>query len=54
MTLFKFAALTARIAYYRWALVHLCASHPDVPEIVLHVKHLEDQRNALTTQWSKA
>jgi len=53
MTLFKFAALTARIAYYRWALVHLCASHPDVPEIVLHVLYLEEQRAALAS-WSKA
>jgi hypothetical protein len=54
MTLLKFGALSLRIAYYRWALAHLCASHPDVPEIVLHVKHLEDQRNALTAQWIKA
>jgi hypothetical protein len=53
MTLFKFAALTLRIAYYRWALSSLCASHPDVPAITVHVLYLEEQRAALA-QWSKA
>jgi hypothetical protein len=53
MTILKFGALYLRIAYYRWALAHLCASHPDVPAITVHVLYLEEQRAALAS-WSKA
>jgi len=54
MTILKYALLTARITYYEWALTQMCGSHPDVPAIAVHLIYLNEQRNALSAQWSNA
>lgn len=54
MNLFKYAALSLRISYYEWALTQMCASHPDVPAITVHLIYLNDQRDQLTSNWSNA
>jgi hypothetical protein len=47
MTFFKWASLSLQIAYYKWALSQMCASHEDVPAVTLLVMYLEEQRAAL-------
>ena len=54
MSIFKYAALSFRIAYYRWALQHLCPSHSDVPAITVHVMYLEEKRDQVAANWSRA
>jgi len=48
----RFLSLSFRIAYHRAAMRHLCASHPDVPWITLHLMNFTDQRNALFARWN--
>jgi hypothetical protein len=47
MTFFRWMGLGLRIAYYRLALSQMCASHPDVPAVMVTVMYLEEQRAAL-------
>lgn len=50
IALFQEAGLRLRIAYYRRALNNVHAGHEDVPPIVLHLLHLNDRLQRLTSK----